>query len=801
MSRCSAASRGCVSWMMHGSQASLQCLQRNISPIPQILPASHAATPSQNKITEVIVEDGIATTPVHGRSPRTRLAGAMYIPTPASHAAAVVARGQHDNGSASGGWSSLIGIITAICGNVLISFALNTQRYAHMRLGRAREKEQERCKSERKRSRELDGIGAGATPAARQAEVAETRARKNARSRPDEDIEAAARAGAGETEPLIPKLGARKTSGSTAGTFGEDEKDDQLPAATSYLQSPVWWLGIGLMVVGEAGNFLAYGFAPASVVSPLGVVALVSNCLIAPLLLHEAFRLRDGLGVVIAVAGCVTVVLSASGSNPRLDPDDIWDLITRWEFETYLGVTVLCIIILMVASNKFGHRSVLIDLGLVGLFGGYTALSTKGVASLLSNTIWRVVTFPISYLLVAVLVFTAVMQIKYVNRALQRFNATIVIPTQFVIFTISVIVGSAVLYRDFERRSATDAAKFLGGCALTFLGVWFITAGRSDDSGDEEEDTISEEEDAVNLVDHEAVQSESRRRGSDSAKSAPVTRRTTAADRLPSAQHTATPERPPALLVTPEMRPGVENGAPPLELGQPWQLTPGPANRSAIHYSTTAELPPSTSEPQKPPMMHATTSAPVVPTFDHPADSSLRPRTPMRKSHAGPASPARHQDLSPSPSRRHQPGLQPLEAPPRLINRHSIVGLLPGPLTSPLSSSLTAIVADSLRRGVDHTPPSTLRRKSLRSARRRTGGGGDDARSRRESAAPLLTPPANNDESDPAAQEDGAPDTGGAEPAPATPDRRSRRFSLTVADIFGSAPKRRRSGDVGGGGG
>ena len=29
------------------------------------------------------------------------------------------------------------------------------------------------------------------------------------------------------------------------------------------------------MTIGEAGNFLAYGFAPASIVSPLGVVALV----------------------------------------------------------------------------------------------------------------------------------------------------------------------------------------------------------------------------------------------------------------------------------------------------------------------------------------------------------------------------------------------------------------------------------------------------------------------------------------------------------------------------------------------
>lgn len=50
----------------------------------------------------------------------------------------------------------------------------------------------------------------------------------------------------------------------------------------------------------------------------------------------------------------------------------------------------------------------------------------------------------------AVLIFTAVMQIKYLNKALQRFDGVAVIPTQFVLFTISAIIGSAVIYRDFD---------------------------------------------------------------------------------------------------------------------------------------------------------------------------------------------------------------------------------------------------------------------------------------------------------------------------------------------------------------
>ena len=126
-----------------------------------------------------------------------------------------------------------------------------------------------------------------------------------------------------------------------------------------------------MMTVGEAGNFLAYGFAPASIVSPLGVVALVSNCIIAPFFLKERFRTQDFCGVVTAIAGAITVAFSATDNNPKLGPDDIWELIATWEFETYLGITVFAIICLMFASNKYGRNSIFIDLGLVGLFGNY----------------------------------------------------------------------------------------------------------------------------------------------------------------------------------------------------------------------------------------------------------------------------------------------------------------------------------------------------------------------------------------------------------------------------------------------
>jgi len=65
------------------------------------------------------------------------------------------------------------------------------------------------------------------------------------------------------------------------------------------------------LIIGEVGNFLAYGFAPASVVAPLGTVALVSNAIIAPILLKEKFRIQDGIGIVFAIGGAIIIVFSS----------------------------------------------------------------------------------------------------------------------------------------------------------------------------------------------------------------------------------------------------------------------------------------------------------------------------------------------------------------------------------------------------------------------------------------------------------------------------------------------------------
>ena len=73
---------------------------------------------------------------------------------------------------------------------------------------------------------------------------------------------------------------------------GEDGKPKK-----PYTRIPLWWLGLISMISGEFSNLLAYGYAPTSLVAPVGAVGVFFNALIATVIMKEPFRRRDAVGL------------------------------------------------------------------------------------------------------------------------------------------------------------------------------------------------------------------------------------------------------------------------------------------------------------------------------------------------------------------------------------------------------------------------------------------------------------------------------------------------------------------------
>lgn len=344
------------------------------------------------------------------------------------------------------------------------------------------------------------------------------------------------------------------------------------------------------------------------------------------------------------------------------------------------------------------------------------------------------------------------MQIRYINRALQRFDSTQVIPTQFVLFTLSVIIGSAVLYRDFESMTADRAAKFIGGCALTFLGVYLITSGRVT-ADDDSSISIDDEEEAIGLLRNERYQDEidistpgpdryvhkpslatvreqdvpQSPRGSLLSGSININEEELAARRhdlsisptsqapsltagsltSPSRERSASPEPPRSLIVNPWASEVQSLATASSDAGER-PSTPPPAS--------TEELTESSVDLQFP-------SAPGV--AGPPGQNGGIPQTPGAPSPAAETA-ADHVH----PRRRHPPGMQ---TPPH-SSRHSLsLRLTPGPLLPPLSAGLSAVVADSLRRG--EGSPGKSHRVNRHSRRKLSGIAPDSSHRDRDGEA------------------------------------------------------------------
>ncbi|KAI0092470.1 magnesium transporter NIPA-domain-containing protein [Irpex rosettiformis] len=409
--------------------------------------------------------------------------------------------------------ATVAGISVAIIGNILISLALNCQKLAHRRL--ERERELQRAKNIGKdTNRRSNGINGNRQDTAHEFDEQEEDGELTPTGLPLRHVSSFhGLEEQSESQPLLPRshsdaITTRRVplfrrlfswnkrrdslegynhsltpvdvvvdepssaSIREASQAGRDSEDGN---ESDYLRSKLWWFGFTLMNIGEMGNFISYAFAPASVVAPLGTFALVANCVFAPVMLKEKFRKRDIFGIIIAIVGAVTVVLSANPSDTRLDPATLLRAISQKVFIVFSLIYIAAALVLSsLSESSIGTKHVFVDIGLCAIFGGFTVLSTKAISTLLTKEWFEIFTEWITYPIIAVLLGTGIGQIRYLNRALMRFDSKIVVPTQFVMFNLSAIVGSAILYGDFQRATFHQIVTFLYGCAATFAGVFII---------------------------------------------------------------------------------------------------------------------------------------------------------------------------------------------------------------------------------------------------------------------------------------------------------------------------------------
>eukprot|EP00929_Paragymnodinium_shiwhaense_P009055 TRINITY_DN113091_c0_g1_i1.p1 TRINITY_DN113091_c0_g1~~TRINITY_DN113091_c0_g1_i1.p1 ORF type:complete len:402 (+),score=41.25 TRINITY_DN113091_c0_g1_i1:87-1292(+) len=281
-------------------------------------------------------------------------------------------------------------------------------------------------------------------------------------------------------------------------------KNGALPAEQQrlYYRQCLWQAGFSLFLLGNVLNFLAMGFAPASVLAPLGSVSIAANAVFARLILGEVFTCHDFIATFIIMVGAVIVVCcSPDGDPPALEPLEMLLLWIKPLFAAWFCACGACCIVVhrryirdnmdlvekdCKASSDSNHGETALAFSYISaLYGCLAFLCSKSIAELYKEAA-SVTTANIipSVVLLAGLARGATQQVHWLNRGLNASNALLVLPAYYA-FGIVLQVTSGMI---FFSESPSQPLWFLFGLATTLAGVYQLALRTVGDNADDDSD-------------------------------------------------------------------------------------------------------------------------------------------------------------------------------------------------------------------------------------------------------------------------------------------------------------------------
>ena len=259
------------------------------------------------------------------------------------------------------------------------------------------------------------------------------------------------------------------------------DRTDAAIAAKGYWQLPWWWLGIAINAVGEFGNLIAYGYAPTFVVAPLGATTVMFNSIFAVVILKERFRRQDAACLLAILVGIVMIVWSNDGEEhmPLTVDATISNFFNTWQCITLVSVslTAIACLQLYIHLRRTSITSMFPFLWNASIISMYTVLCSKAaIMWMRAPEAGHLTQLPyvLLWIMLALVVVTAVWSMHYLQMALQAFESSHTVPTLFTLFTLCCVVGAALVFQEFEALSPLTMALFIIGLSLSILGVFLL---------------------------------------------------------------------------------------------------------------------------------------------------------------------------------------------------------------------------------------------------------------------------------------------------------------------------------------
>ncbi|XP_046711842.1 magnesium transporter NIPA1 isoform X1 [Silurus meridionalis] len=251
-------------------------------------------------------------------------------------------------------------------------------------------------------------------------------------------------------------------------------------AGRTYLSDCVWWTGTLAMIVGQIGNLLAHNAAPAVLVTPLGALGVLFGTILASWLLQERLELLGKLGCVLCCCGSVILIIHSPKSHSVASRVEFQERLLDPVFLSYITLVLLLLVLLIFwLSSAYGKSNIMVYVGICSLLGSFTVPSCKGLGLAAKEAFGRDPSPDNGALflflcLLGILLISILTQFTFINRALESFSSNVFEAVYYVTFTSSVILATAILFREWESLGTLDCLGILCGFATIAVGVTLL---------------------------------------------------------------------------------------------------------------------------------------------------------------------------------------------------------------------------------------------------------------------------------------------------------------------------------------
>ncbi|KAM0494730.1 hypothetical protein ACHAP9_003649 [Verticillium nonalfalfae] len=248
-----------------------------------------------------------------------------------------------------------------------------------------------------------------------------------------------------------------------------------------FLKNAYWWGGMTLMILGELCNLAAYAFTDAILVTPLGALSVVVTTVLSAIFLKERLSMVGKVSCFLCLVGSVVIVMNAPQQSAVATIEQMQDFVIKPGFLSYAGVIIIGFFVAAFwAGPKWGKKTMLVYISICSWIGGLSVVATQGLGAAILTQIEGTPQFNkwFIYVLLVFVIATLLIEIVYLNKALNIYNAAMVTPTYYVYFTSTTIITSAVLFRGF-KGSANQIVSVVMGFLTICAGVVLLQLSKS----------------------------------------------------------------------------------------------------------------------------------------------------------------------------------------------------------------------------------------------------------------------------------------------------------------------------------